>query len=71
MAKKAGARYEQLHDKFITSKSIDVGLFLISRDLVCENQHLLPDRFRGMGAWGKTMTPQMPGNSPGSGPEIV
>ena len=31
----------------------------------------LPDPFRGMGAWRETMEPQKPGNSPGSGPEIV
>ena len=31
----------------------------------------LPDPFRGMGAWQKTMEPQKPGNSPGSGPEVV
>ena len=31
----------------------------------------LPDPFRGMGAWRKTMEPQKPGNSPGSGPEVV
>ena len=31
----------------------------------------LPDAFRGMGAWWKTMEPQKPGNSPGSGPEVV
>ena len=30
----------------------------------------LPDPFRGMGAWRKTMEPQKPGNSPGSGPEV-
>ena len=29
---------------------------------------LLPDPFQGMGAWRKTMEP---GNSPGSGPEVV
>ena len=32
---------------------------------------LLPDPFRGMEAWRMTMEPQKPGNSPGSGPEIV
>ena len=32
---------------------------------------LLPDPFRGMGAWRMTMEPQKPGNSPGSGPEVV
>ena len=31
----------------------------------------LPDPFRGMGAWRMTMEPQNPGNSPGSGPEVV
>ena len=31
----------------------------------------LPHPFRGMGAWRKTMEPQKPGNSPGSGPEVV
>ena len=31
----------------------------------------LPDPFRGMEAWRKTMEPQKPGNSPGSGPEVV
>ena len=31
----------------------------------------LPDPFRGMGAWRKTMEPQKPGNSTGSGPEVV
>ena len=31
----------------------------------------LPDPFRGMGAWRKTMEPQKPGNYPGSGPEVV
>ena len=31
----------------------------------------LPDPFRGMGAWRKTMEPQNPGNSPGSGPEVA
>ena len=31
----------------------------------------LPDPFRGMMAWRKTMEPQMPGNSPGSEPEVV
>ena len=30
----------------------------------------LPDPFRGMGAWRKTMEPQKPGNSPRPGPEI-
>ena len=32
---------------------------------------LLPDPFPGMGAWRKTMEPMKPGNSPGSGPEVV
>ena len=32
---------------------------------------LLPDPFRGMGAWRKTMEPQKPGNSPRHGPEVV
>ena len=32
---------------------------------------LLPDPFRGMGAWRKTMEPQKPGNSPWSGPQVV
>ena len=32
---------------------------------------LLPGSFRGMGAWRKTMELQKPGNSPGSGPEVV
>ena len=37
-------------------------------DLLC----CLPDPFRGMGAWRKTMEPQKPGNSPGSGgPEVI
>ena len=31
----------------------------------------LPDPFRGMGTWRKTMEPQKPSNSPGSGPEVV
>ena len=31
----------------------------------------LPDPFQGMGAWRKTMEPQKPANSPGSGPEVV
>ena len=31
----------------------------------------LPDPFRGIGAWWKTMEPQKPGNSPGSGPEVI
>ena len=31
----------------------------------------LPDPFRGMGTWRKTMEPQKPGNSPESGPEVV
>ena len=31
----------------------------------------LPDPFQGMGAWRKTIEPQKPGNSPGSGPEVV
>ena len=31
----------------------------------------LPDPFRGMRAWRKTMEPQKPGNSPGSGPEVI
>ena len=31
----------------------------------------LPDPFRGMEAWRKTMETQKPGNSPGSGPEVV
>ena len=31
----------------------------------------LPDPFRGMGAWRKTMEPHKPGNSPGSGPEVI
>ena len=31
----------------------------------------LPDPFRGMGAWRKTMEPQKPGNSTGSGPEVI
>ena len=31
----------------------------------------LPDPFRGMGAWRKTMELQNPGNSPGSGPEVI
>ena len=32
---------------------------------------LLPDPFRGIGAWRKIMEPQKPGNSPGPGPEVV
>ena len=32
---------------------------------------LLPDSFRGMAAWRKTMEPQKLGNSPGSGPEVI
>ena len=32
---------------------------------------LLPDPFRGMGPWRKTIEPQKPGNSPGPGPEVV
>ena len=32
---------------------------------------LLPDPFRGMRAWRKTMEPQKPSNSPRPGPEIV
>ena len=32
---------------------------------------LLPDPFRGMGAWRKTMEPQKPQNSPGPEPEFV
>ena len=39
--------------------------------LVCCCYCCLPDPFRGMGAWRKTMEPQKPGNSPGSGPEVV
>ena len=31
----------------------------------------LPDPFRGMRAWRKTMEPQKPGNCPGPGREIV
>ena len=31
----------------------------------------LPHPFRGMGAWQMTMKPKKPGNSPGSGPEVV
>ena len=31
----------------------------------------LPDPFRGMEAWRKTMEPQKPDNSPGSGPEVI
>ena len=31
----------------------------------------LPDPFRGMGAWRKTIEPHKPSNSPGSGPEVV
>ena len=31
----------------------------------------LPDPFRVLGAWGNTVVPQKPGNSPGSGPEVV
>ena len=32
---------------------------------------LLPDPFRAMGVWRKTMELQKPGNCPGSGPEVV
>ena len=32
---------------------------------------LLPDPFREMGTWRKTMESQKPGNSPGPGPEVV
>ena len=32
---------------------------------------LLPNPFRGMGAWRKTTEPQKPGNSPGPAPEVV
>ena len=32
---------------------------------------LLPDLFRGMGAWRKTMEPQKPCNSSGLAPEVV
>ena len=32
---------------------------------------LLPDPFRGMGAWRRTMEPEKPGNSPGPGPGVV
>ena len=31
----------------------------------------LPDPFREMEAWRKTIESQKPGNSPGSGPEVV
>ena len=32
---------------------------------------LLPDLFRGMEAWWKTMEPQNLGNSPGPGSEVI
>ena len=32
---------------------------------------LLPDTFRGIGAWWKTMEHHNRGNFPGSGPEVV
>ena len=32
---------------------------------------LLPDPFRGMKAWWKTMEPQKPGNFPGPGSGVV
>ena len=35
------------------------------------NKPLLPDPFRGMGAWQKTMEFQKPGNFPRPGPEVV
>ena len=42
-----------------------------NRSLICCCCCCLPDPFRGMGAWRKTMEPQKPGNSPGSGPEVI
>ena len=32
---------------------------------------LIPDPFRGMGAWQKIIKPQKPGNSPGPGPQVI
>ena len=45
--------------------------FAQPNDLLLLLLFLLPDPFRGMGAWRKTMEPQKPGNSPRPGPEVV
>ena len=44
---------------------------LFERIVLCCCCCWLPDPFRGMGAWRKTMEPQKPGTYPGSGPEVV
>ena len=51
------------------SKKFEVKVGVHQRSVRC--CCCLPDPFRGMGAWRKTMEPQKPGNSPGSGPEVI
>ena len=46
-------------------------LFTFAKTMQNLDMLLLSDPFRRMGAWRKTMKAQKPGNSPGSGPEIV
>ena len=54
-----------------------VTLYAFSKHIAIFSKHvfllllLFNQPFRGMGAWRKTMEPQKPGNSPGSGPEVV
>ena len=44
-------------------------IFLYSKAVGC--CCWLPEPFWGMWAWRETIEPQKPGNSPGSGPEVV
>ena len=54
--------------KYIKKWFDNFGALLAAKNCCC---CCLPDPFRGMGTWRKTMEPQKPGNSPGSGPEVV
>ena len=56
----------QNHSKCVICVAADL-------DTTVDNMLLLlsTDLFRGMRAWRKTMEPQKPKNSPGSGPEVA
>ena len=69
-------RLKTLHHSFYERKTASLRRFSFRRffytiTCCCCCCCWLPGPFRGMGAWRKTMEPQKPCNSPGSGPEIV
>ena len=66
-----GSCYYRLFQICLASRLFSQTSFGWPPSLLCCCCCWLPDPFRGMGAWRNTMEPQKPGNSPGSGPEVV